>query len=138
MTPDHNWLFRLPLIKDAIGIPHSPLKSNADYLWAISTAVPGFARICFSHDDLKNQATAFIEMAVGMNSIVVNTGRLIDATPSFDVAKADVVYIGGFQDFSYTALFLNGEHCLTPMHLKPPSVHPLRTLFSGAQNCQRR
>jgi len=125
MTPDENWLARLPLIKDAIGVPITPIRPDTDYLWAILTALPGYARICFTYDGMENRATSFIEMQPGMNSITVNTGQLIDATIGFDVTKTELVYIGGYQFFAYTALFLGKEHCLTHMRLKPPAVNPL-------------
>lgn len=131
MTPDENWLLRLPFTKDAIGVPAEPLIPDTDYLWAISSALPGYARISFTYDQTRSQSTAYIEMTPGMNSIVVNTSKLIDATPDFDVAKTELVYIGGFQDFDHTTLLRDGRHCLVPFRDRPPRHHPLKGLLPG-------
>lgn len=115
MIPDENWLLRLPFIKDAIGVPVAPIEADTDYVWAMSTPLTGMARICFTYGEMEHRGTAFLDLSPGMNSVVINTGKLFETTEGFDVTLTDLVYLGGFQDFSHTTLLRGDVHCLVPM-----------------------
>lgn len=108
--PDDSWIKVDPECwsDDAIAAPSEPIRLYGEYVLAVESAVEGDVRIAFTHDDVSAHGELWIHVVPGMNLRRFEPVELTHKTNGFDVAKTDLIIIGGATKISRAALFCEG------------------------------
>lgn len=108
--PDDSWIKVEPegWSDDAIAAPSQAIQLHAEYVLAIESTVKGYVRIAFTHDDVKEHGELWLSVRPGINLRRFEPVELSQKTTNFDVAKTDLIIIGGATKISRAALFCDG------------------------------
>jgi len=106
--PDPTWL-SAEAGSNVIAPPENSILKGVCYSLAAQATEPGYLRVAFCHDALKEHAELWFAVVPGLNIRQFECVELTAGTQGFDPLRTDQIAIGGQVGFSGAALFCEME-----------------------------